>query len=414
MPHLRPSILLGALLCATLSDAGRAADWPGWRGPHRTGVTEDSGAPTTWSATEGVLWKTPLPGQGVSNPIVWGDRVLITASEGPQQAELLIVCLDTADGREHWRLPLWGTAPTLFHAEKSGMATPSPVTDGEHVYAFFGTGDVFCVDLDGRLVWQRSLADEYGAFENRFAVSSSPLLYGDLLILQCDHYGQSYALALDKASGENRWKTDRPECWLSWSSPLVVSATDENRDELVLCGSEKIDALDPLTGRPLWTMPGLAHECVPTPVVGHGLLYAVSGPNGATFAIRPGGHGDISGTHVAWTNDRGAPFVPSAILVGDYYYLINDQGIGTCLDARDGRQLWRKRFGGAFTASPVAADGRVYFVNEEGETLVLAASEPEYRELGRNPLGEPVYASPAIAGGRIYLRGVRHLYALGR
>jgi outer membrane protein assembly factor BamB len=415
--HLAPLIFhLSSLIVISVAvpPLADAADWPGWRGPHRTGVTEDTGAPTTWSADEGAAWRVELPGQGVSSPVIWGDRVFVTAAEGPRQEELIVLALAAADGRELWRLRLWGTAPTLYNAEKSGMATPTPVTDGEHLFAFFGTGDVFCIDVDGRLVWQRSLADEYGAFENRFAASSSPLLYRDTLIVQCDHYGQSYALALDKATGANRWKADRPECWLSWSSPLVVAVEGEDRDELVLCGSEKIDALDPLTGRPLWTLPGMAHECVPTPVVGGGLLYATSGPNGTTYAIRPGGTGDISGTHVAWSNARGTPFVPSAILVGDYYYVVNDQGIGACLAAGDGRQLWRKRIGGAFTASPVAAEGKVYFVNEEGETLVVAAGVPRYEELARNPLGEPVYASPAISGGRIYVRGVRRLYALGR
>jgi outer membrane protein assembly factor BamB len=191
-----------------------------------------------------------------------------------------------------------------------------------------------------------------------------------------------------------------------------VEGTD--RQELVLCGSEKIDALDPLTGERLWTLPGMAHECVPTPVVGRGLIYAVSGPNGMTWCIRPGGRGDVTETHVVWSSDRGTPFVPSGILVGDYYYLVNDQGIGTCFDAASGEMLWRERFGGAFTASPVAGDGKVYFVNEEGETLVLRADVAEYEELARNELGEAVFASPAISQGRILVRGVKHLYCLGR
>lgn len=391
----------------------RAENWPGWRGPLRTGVTTETGVPWEWSADEGVLWRVDVPGAGISNPIVWDDRVFVTSSDGPKSDELHVVCLDRDNGREHWHLRLWGTAPTLSHGTKSSMASPSPVTDGRRVYAFFGTGDVFAIDFEGRLVWHRSLADEYGEFENRFAASSSPLLYGDLLLLQCDHYGGSYALGIDKATGENRWKTDRSDAWLSWSSPQLVPVDGTDRRELLLCGSERLDALDPLSGEKLWTVGGFAHECIPTPVLGHGLIYAVSGPNGDTFAIRPGGHGDVGDTHVAWKSPRGAPFVPSGILVGDYYYLVGDNGIGTCLDAHTGEELWRERFGGAYTASPVAADGRIYFTNEDGETLVIAADTPDFEELARNTLDEPVYASAAISQGHIFLRTSGGLFCVG-
>jgi outer membrane protein assembly factor BamB len=401
-------VFLLLMLPATI----QAENWPGWRGPQRTGVTTETGIPATWSPTEHIAWRAALPGAGISNPIVWDDRVFVTSSDGDNQDELHMVCLHLDDGRELWHLRLWGTAPTLCHGTKSTMASPSPVADGKCVYAFFGTGDVFCVDFDGGLVWQRALADEYGPFENRFAASSSPLLHDDLLLLQCDHYGASYAVALDKATGANRWKLDRPEAWLSWASPQLAPVED-GRQELVLCGSEKIDALDPLTGERLWTLAGMAHECIPTPVLGNGLIYAVSGPNGNTYCIRPGGRGDISESdRIVWTSPRGTPFVPSGILVGDYYYLVNDQGIGTCLAAADGRQVWRKRFGGEFTASPVAADGRIYFVNEAGSTLVIQSGTDEYVEIARNELDEPVYASPAISQGRLFIRGASHLYCI--
>jgi outer membrane protein assembly factor BamB len=293
------------------------------------------------------------------------------------------------------------------------MASPSPITDGRHVYTFFGTGDVFCLDLAGRLVWQRSLADEYGAFENRFAASSSPLLFEDTLIVQCDHYGSSYLLAIDKHSGANRWKTDRPEVWLSWSSPVVVAGAAAGAFELVVCGSEKMDAFDPRDGSKLWTLTGMARECIPTPLAGHGLIYATSGPNGSTYAVRPGGRGDVTRSHVVWSSSRGNPFVPSAILVGDDYYLVDDHGIGTCLAAATGKTVWKKRFGGEFTASPVAAEGRVYFTSEAGATLVLRAGSEKYEELARNTIDEPVFASAAIAHGQFFLRGARHLWCLG-
>src|SRR6185437_1812636 len=179
----RAAVSWAAIAIICWASRASAENWPGWRGPMRTGISGETALPLQWSQREGVLWKTGLPGSGISNPIVWEDRVFVTSSEGPQQDELRLICLARDDGRELWRLQLWGSAPTLYHATKSSMASASPVTDGEHVFAFFGTGDVVCVDFDGGLVWQRSLASEYGAFENRFAASSSPLLYHDLLLL---------------------------------------------------------------------------------------------------------------------------------------------------------------------------------------------------------------------------------------
>ncbi len=404
-----------ALILATslLTLPARAENWPGWRGSQRNGVTQDRGAPTSWSVASGVQWKVALPGSGISNPIVWDNRVVCTTSDGAQQQDLHVICFDRNTGRKLWHTRLWGTAPTLHHETKSSMASPSPITDGEHIFAFFGSGDLFCLDFDGRLIWQRSLASEYGVFENRFAASSSPLLFLDTVVLQCDHYGASYILAIDKRSGANRWKTDRPEVWLSWSSPVCVAVPNRDEHELILCGSEKIDAFDPHDGSSLWTLRGMARECIPTPVVGHGLLYATSGPGGTSYAIRPGGRGDVSDSHVAWKSARGNPYVPSAILVGDAYYLVDDHGVATCLDAHTGKQLWRKRFGGDFTASPVATNEHIYFTNEAGSTLVIRAGTSQYEEIARNSIDEPVYASPAISAGRLFLRSATHLWCLG-
>ena len=403
--------LLGVVLAA---GPVRAENWPGWRGPERTGVSSERDVPETWTARDGIEWKVALPGSGISNPIVWGDRVFVTAADGLRQENLHLICLARDTGKELWHQRFWGTAPTLYHDTKSSMATPTPVTDGKFVYGFFGTGDVFCLDVDGGLVWQRSLASEYGEFENRFAASSSPLLYRDLLLLQCDHYGASYAVALETSTGRNRWKLDRPECWLSWATPQLAPVGDGSVHEFILCGSEKIDALDPLTGEKLWTVRGMRRECIPTPVLANGLIYAVSGPKGPSLAIQPGGRGDVTETRVVWSSGRGAPFVPSAIVTGDRYYLVDDQGIGTCLDAHTGKLVWQKRLPGAYTASPVAADGKIYFFNEAGTTVVIRAGGDDYEERAQNAIGEPVFASPAISNGRIFLRGARHLYCIGR
>jgi outer membrane protein assembly factor BamB len=377
-------------------------------------VTEDRGAPLTWSATENVAWKAPLVGTGTSNPIVWQDCVFLTASSGRDQGELHVICFDRDSGRERWHQTLWGTAPTLFYP-KNGMAGPSPITDGKNLWAFFASGDVFCFDLDGGLLWQRSLAEEYGPFENRFAATSSPLLYEGLLIVQCDHYGSSYLVAIDAATGANRWKADRPDAWLSWSSPQLVPVADTEepaKHELVVCGSEQMHGYDPRSGERLWTVRGLARECVPTPVLAGGLIISDSGPNGVHIAVRPGGRGDVTDTHVVWRNERNTSFVPSPIVVGPRYYLAEDKGILSCLDVKTGDMLWRKRLGGKFTASPVAVAGRIYFTDEAGVTLVVDAAAEEFTELARNEIGEDVHASSAVAQGRFFLRTAKHLVCL--
>lgn len=401
-------LLLSMACCPTI----HAENWPGWRGPQRTGVTSDTGVVTKWSPTENIVWKSAVPGTGISNPVVWGDRVFVTASEGRDQGELHVICFDATNGKELWHQRLWGTAPTLFFYPQSGMASPSPVTDGKYLWTFFGTGDVFCFDLAGGLVWHRALADEYGAFENRFAASSSPLLFEDTIILQCDHYGASYVVALDQQTGANRWKADRPEVWLSWSSPQLMPVGDHF--ELVIVGSEKIDGYDPKSGTRLWTVRGLSRECVPTPVISNGLLLAVTGPNGVHVAIKPGGAGDVTDSHVAWRSDRGTSFVPSGIVLHNRYYLADDKGIASCFDATTGKLLWRKRLGGKFTASPVSADDKLFFTNEAGSTLVLDGTQADYKELERNEIGEDLLASAAISNGRIFLRTSKHLFCVGK
>lgn len=415
MSHARTitiAILATSCWLAAAAISG-AENWPEWRGPNRNGVSSETNLPQEWSAEKNVRWKAPLPGQGVSSPVIWGDRIYLTAAEGPSQSELIVLCFSLKDGSELWRLGLWGTAPTLRHATKSGMATPTPITDGKHLYLFFGTGDVFCIDMGGSLVWQRSLADEYGPFENRFGHTSSPALLGDLLFLQCDHYGASYLLAVDKRTGQNRWKHDRPGVWHSWSSPQLVQDA-AGKSELVVCAAERIDAFQPNTGEPLWTVGGLQRECIPTPVTGLGLLFAVSGPKGTAMAIRPGSRGDVSDSHVVWRSKRGSPYVPSAILVGEQYYLVDDAGIATCLDAHSGDLVWQRRLGGAFTASPIAGDGKVYFTNDDGETTVIKAGEDSLVELAKNSLGEPVYSSGAISSGCLFYRTPKHLVCISQ
>lgn len=289
------------------------------------------------------------------------------------------------------------------------MATPTPVTDGERVWAFFGSGDLFCLDLDGNLLWCRSFAQEYEPYQNRFAMGSSPVLVDNILVLQCDHWGQSYLIGLDKQTGKNLWKTDRSE-HVSWSSPLVVDVN--GRSELIVCATFQVKGYDATTGTELWHVDGMTRECIPTPVAENGLIFAVSGQKGETLAIRTGGRGDITGTHIAWRNSRNAPFVPSAVCLDGLYYLVGDDGIAACFEAITGELVWQKRLGGAFTASPVAAGGKIYFTDEQGTTSVVRAGRA-FEVISKNRLDEATFSSPAVSGGELFIRTDRHLFCIG-
>lgn len=405
-----PRFALSLLTVLALANPSRAENWPGWRGPHGNGVSDESSAPLEWSPDSGVRWIAELPGMGVSTPIVWDDRVLVTSSSGHQHRNLNLICLDRRDGTILWHRRFFGSAPTRYFEGRSSMATPTPVTDGRHLWAFFGTGDLFCLDLDGDLVWTRSLVQEYDRFQNRFGMSSSPLLVDEMVVLQCDHWGQSYLLAMEKATGKTVWKTDREEN-LSWTTPLVTDVA--GRTEIVVPGTLRVRSYDPATGRQLWMVEGLTRDMVPTPVAGDGMIYVTCGPGGASYAIRAGGSGNITESHVAWRNPRGAPFVPSPIYVDGRYYLIDDKGIATCLDGKSGERIHQRRLGTAFTASPVAAAGRLYFIDEQGATAVLSADE-NFEVLARNELGENinVLSSPALAHGELFIRSMSHLYCI--
>lgn len=410
-------LLLGLVLTVLATTAASAENWPGWRGPGRNGVSHEADLPTTWSDTQNVAWKAHLPGLGVGGPIVWGDRIFVTDSDGPRLSNLHVICLSRDSGKELWHDQFWGTAPTLHHETKSSMATPVPVTDGKSVFSFFGTGDVFCTTLDGELVWHRSLAAEYGPFENRFAASSSPLVFDNLVLVQCDHYGASYVLAIDKRTGANAWKVDRPDYWHSWASPQLVpvgsnSSATAARHELILCGSEKLDAFDPATG-----------EVVDRPRDAAGVhsdarfrqrINLRRERTKRTDARRPSRRSRRRHRIAGCLECRPRmPFVPSAIVVGKSYELVDDGGILTCLDALSGTRRWQKRLPGRYTASPIAGDGKIYFFNEDGTATVISATEKGYRQLAQNSIGEPIFATPALSGGRLLIRTPEHLWCIG-
>jgi outer membrane protein assembly factor BamB len=430
-----------------LASAGASAqDWPQWRGPSGLGVSPESGLPTTWSA-EQVAWKAPLEGLGASSPIVWGDLVVVTSQVGsaalaggarhPQLARddralaererpiggrraeapdgklwLVVEAFRRSDGRRQWQHRMEATGPLPELHEKHNLATPTPVTDGKRVYAWFGNGQVVALDLSGRVVWTRHLGVEYSAFTATWGHGSSPALYRDLLILLCDHQPASYLLALDARTGRERWKADRGEGRVSHSTPVVVPGP--RGGELLVNSSERVDAYDPATGAPLWHLGSRRQTPIPSAVFDSARIYLSRGYRNSDYmAIRPGGRGDVTATHIEWRMDSGASYVPSIVHYEGLLYMTNEVGVVTCADAKTGARVWRQRLEGVFFASPVAGDGKVYLLSETGETFVLRAGrQPEV--LARNDLGERFLASPAIARGRLFLRSDRTLFAVGR
>src|SRR5262245_6657958 len=418
-----------------------AEDWPQWRGPEGNGVSSEKGLPTRWSADE-VSWKARLGGLGVSSPIVWGDRVFVTSqagrgprrpgnhptlargdeakdekplggstAEGAARTEFLVEAFDRKGGRRLWqyRLAAEGDLPEVH--EKHNLASPSPVTDGEVVVAWFGNGQLVALGTDGKLAWQRNLAKDYGPFVISWGHGSSPVLFGDQVLLLCDHEPGSYLLSLDKRTGKERWKTERAKGSISYSTPTVVPAGEAS--ELVVNSTTRVDAYDPRTGAQLWWA-GEPHRFgVPVPAFHDGILYMSRGyRSGPYMALQAGGRGDVSKTHVRWSVPTGAPYVSSLLYYDGLVYMASDVGVVSAVDPKSGERVWQERIPGIYTASPVAGDGKVYLVSETGETVVLAAGR-EARVLARNAVGERTAASPAVAHGQLFLRTDEHLIAIG-
>lgn len=401
---MRTSIGLAAI--AILTCGIRADNWPGWRGPTGMGISAEKDLPVRWSGKDNVRWKTPVPGAGVSAPVVWKDRVFLTASDGRLNDRLHVYCYDRQDGKQLWHAKLFGTAPTDLFAP-GGMAVPTPVADGKHLFVLFGTGDLFSLDFAGKPMWIRSLAQEYGPFRNRWGMGTSPILVGDLLVVQVDHWSQSYLLGVDAATGENRWKTDR-DASVNWSTPVAVKVNGQT--ELIVQGTYRAMGYDAATGSPLWTVKGMGMQCIPSPAIEGNVLFASSGEN--TMSIRLDGKtGDLTKTNIAWTNPKAGAFIGSPVVYQGHVYIAGDRGIGQCLDARTGKVLWKKRLADHFHASPVAGDGKVYFAGSEGIVKVIQAGT-EFKALAENNMGESIVASPAISDGQILLRGDKHLFCI--
>ena len=383
--------------------------WPNWRGPSGQGLVEGSGYPDTWSDTEDVLWKVPVPGRGHSSPIIWRNQIFLTTASN-DGTRLTLLSFDRGSGKQ-----LWATAVPFDRWEhihtKNSHASATPVTDGDRLFAWFGTGQLVALDLEGHKLWSRHIGQDYAPFDVLWGHGSSPQLYEDLLILQCDHPAAAYLLALDTATGEERWMVDRGPLLRAYSTPLVV-ATDDG-DQLIVNSSRWIDAYDPRTGQTRWRAGSTVELATGMPVYDDGVIYSTRGySSGPYLSVETGGRGDVSETHVRWRHATRAPYVSSMLLYRGLLYMATENGILTITDPDTGDPVARTRLNGVYIASPVAADGHVYVLNEDGETVVLEAG-PDARVVSRNALGERALASPAIAHGRIYIRTDQHLFAIG-
>jgi outer membrane protein assembly factor BamB len=394
-----------------IADEGEGAQyWPRWRGPSGQGLAAGSGYPDTWSATQNVQWKTSVPGSGNSSPIVWGDRIfLTTAYDGGRR--LSVLAYRRSDGRQLWETFVPPGQSGFGAHPKNGHASATPATDGERIYVSFGPRGLFAVDFDGKIVWQRDV----GPINNYHGAAGSPLLYKNRIIMYQDQASGAFIAAFDTRTGAQVWRTSR-DASVGWGTPIAIRVADH--DEIIVNSQGSVRAYDPDKGAELWRCNGTSYEVIPTPVVGYGMVFCSSGRAGPTLAIRPGGRGDVSPTHVAWSSPRGSPFVPSPLLHGPYLYMVNDMAsVVSCFEAATGKVMWQGRLGVAtregFSASPVAIDGKLYFTNDDGETFVLRAGAT-FELLHVNRIGERTLASPALVDGRWYIRTDRNLYAIGR
>lgn len=396
-----------AVLAASLLRA--EGEWPGWRGPGGNGHCRQSDLPIKWDA-KSIVWKTPLPGKGQSSPTIWGDRIYLTSALDKGKTRV-VYCVDRLKGAIVWKHDAWTGDAEPSH-EMNGWASSTCATDGERVVAFFGKGGIHCYSMDGKVLWSRDL----GAFAGAWGTSACPIIVGDLVIQNCDALKEAFLVGLDKTTGKTVWQTPRPVPEKGgWSSPVLIET--KGKKELVLNGEAFVIAYDPQTGQELWRCKTFAGRGEPTVTYANGLVYVVNGLAGDIYSIKPGGTGNVTKTDIAWHTPRaGGRDQPSPIVVGDNLIVANMAGVTTCYDAATGKERWKDRLRGAFTASPIAAGKYVYFLNEAGETSVLEPG-PKLNVVAENSLdakGEIFRASPAASRGQLFLRSQTNLYCIGK
>jgi len=410
MPRSAGLVALWMILAAT-SVSGE--NWPGWRGPRGDGSSQETDVPTTWNVPENrnIAWKTPLAYTGHSSPIVWDDRVFITGADEPGERRML-VAFDRRDGKILWEREV-EKSPLEKKHKLNSWASGTPVTDGERIYATFLDEKeirVVAFTMDGDRLWDV----KPGGFSSVHGFCSCPVLFQNLAIVNGDHDGNSYLVALDRTNGQTVWKTPREYKTRSYCTPIIRDI--DGRTQMILSGSKSVASYDPRTGKQWWLLDGPTEQFVASPVMNAGLVFITGGfPDKHIIAIDPRGAGKITDeSHIKWRHlNKGVSYVPSPVAADDYFFCVSDGGIASCYGATTGEVHWQERLGPHHSSSLVTGNGHVYFLDDEGTTHVVAADK-EFKVVAKNPLGEEAYSSPAISDGQLFIRGAKHLIAIGR
>ncbi len=411
---MNPRLLLfTAVIVLGAGTAAGADAWPELRGPTGQGHSSAKNLPREWSKDKNVAWKQTIPGVGWSSPVVAAGRVyLTTAVPGDKSGtqSLRALCLEAATGKILWDNEIFtqdAKSPGIH--SKNSHASPTPLIDDQRLYVHFGHQGTACLDLEGQILW-RNRAQTYAPVHGN---GGSPIVVDKALIFSCDGSDQRYVVALDKNTGKQLWKTDRPGHpvkGFSFHTPLLITVNEHK--QVISAGSDVVSAYDPATGREIWRVRYTGYSVIPRPVFGQGLVFIITGfDSPSLLAIRPDGEGDVTDTHVAWKLRKGVPLTPSLLLVGEELYMVSDNGLASCLDARTSKEHWQKRIGTAFSASPLYADGKIYFQSEDGIGTVIKPGK-QYEQLARNSLGERTLASYAAIDGALFIRTEKHLYRI--
>jgi outer membrane protein assembly factor BamB len=402
--------------------AGRAENWPQWRGPNNDGISGETNLPAEWNATQNIVWNLPLPGMSGATPAIWGDRIFLTSEDGD---DIVLLCVST-QGKKVWKRKL-ATGKARFRRDEANQASPSPCTDGKHVFSFTGTGDFACFDIDGKEIWKFNAQERYGKFQIQHGMHVTPLLYGDRLYHSLLHSGGWWVIAIDKATGKDVWKIKREsdaraECEHSYASPCLWH--NDKDAYLIVHGCDYTTAHSLGDGSEIWRLGDLNPKdaynftlrFVTTPVAVADLIVVPTAKNGPVIGVKPQAKGMITAgsSFEQWRKPLITPDVPSPLVHDGLVYLCREMGILICMDAKTGKELYQERLHPArYRASPVYADGKIYCTSRDGWFSVVKAG-PKYELLAVNRLPDQFAASPAISGGRIYLRGFEGLYAIGQ
>ncbi len=420
------------LAVAILTQCASAENWPQWRGPAGTGVSDETNLPIVWREDRGVVWKCRLPEWGTSTPAIWENAIFLTSHTDDDR--LVALRIDKTSGRIVWTREV-GQGVAVREAPKRAqqkfhrlhnLASPSPVTDGESVVVHFGNGDLAAFDFAGKLLWKRNLQEDYGDYSVWWGHANSPILHGGLVISVCMQDSladlqktpvESYLVAHDVKTGEVRWKQPRmtgapAEQADAYTTPLLIQT--ETGPQLVVMGGNTLDAYNPADGQRLWWMNDLVGgRTVTGPTYSHGVIYTTQGMRGPLLAVKIGKSGELTHRDLEWKHDSGSPDTCSPVVWDRWLYTVTDDGIARCFDAFTGHLQWKERLPGGYKASPVAVDGRIYFLNTAGRATVIGA-KGRFDKLAENQLDDETIASPAISAGRLYLRGRKSLYCIGR